>query len=127
MKRHPILGMVTILTAALPLLGVVAMVAMRDVPVTNWYVIYRTLIIVGLMGAGVLLMFTSSQSAQVAALVAWVFFVADVVWGIVVLWPLQDGWPAPLNLFFLGVGAVVIILLVVAIRKHRTIGSHIAV
>jgi hypothetical protein len=127
MKRRLILGIVAVLTAALPLLSLVGMVTMRDIPITNWYVVYRGLIVAGLMGTGVLMMVISSRSAEVAALVAWMLFLADGVWGIVVLWPLQSGWPAPLNIFFLGVGAIVVIHLVIAIRRHRPIGNDIAV
>jgi hypothetical protein len=129
MKRHVVLGLFTIGMAVLPLVAAVSLITMRDMPVTNWFVLYRMTLALALLVAGILLVFAPSRRARIAALLAWGFVVADAVWGVAVLWPVDAYWPgAALNLVFLGIGVAVLGFIVVTILRSRTIkGEGIAV
>jgi hypothetical protein len=130
MKRHPVLGVLTSLMAMAPLTVVVGLVVGRDVPVSNWFVIYRSVLAAGLFVAGAALLFAPPRAAYTVALLAWAFLVADAIWGVIVLWPLEEHWPgSALNLVYLGIGAPVLVFLIVSARQGSRVvnGDNIAV
>jgi hypothetical protein len=104
MKRHRILGLLTILMAVVAVAGVVSLVSGYGDSVTDGFVLYHAAIAALLVAAGSCLLFAPPLYGYGLSVAAWGFVALDGIWGVITHW--EDFWWAwAMNVLFVAIGA----------------------